>query len=253
MLARRWMWPLPVVLLLCTALLVRAQEPDARDLVKRVADALPKVSFVSTLKLTTPQGMRELRLSHKLVGGARASFLEVTAPADLAGMRFLFLEHADKPPEQYVKIPAARRGVLVSDSARAQPFLGSSFAVADLVEPDLDAFTYRFVGETTVLGRPCKLVESVPKKPEGALYGKTINALDPHDLLVLRREFFDEKNRALKVWEVAKVERIDGNWTIKDQTMTTAKERATSRLEVETIAFDVELPDTMFTPESLLR
>jgi hypothetical protein len=242
-----------VLLLLCTTLPAAAQDAEARSLMKRVVDALPKVSFISTLKLTTPQGARELVLRHKLVGGARASFLEVTTPADLEGMRFLFLEHADKPSEQYIKIPAARHGVLVSESARKQPFLGSSFAVADLVEPDLDAFTYRFAGETTVLGRPCRLVESVPKKPEDALYGKVINALDPTDLLALQREFFDQKDHPLKVWQVRKVERIDGNWTIRDQTMRSVRDHGTSRLEVETITFNVELPDSMFTPAYLLQ
>jgi outer membrane lipoprotein-sorting protein len=229
------------------------QGGDARQLMKDVVDALPKAPFVANLKLTTPQGARELALSHKFVNGARSSFLEVTAPADLKGMRFLFIEHSGKASEQYVKIPAARRGVLVTDTARKQPFLGSAFAVADLVEPDLDAATYRFVGETTVLDRACKLVESTPKNLADALYGKVINALDPKDHLALKREFFDLKGRPLKTWQVQRVSAIDDNWTVFDQTMTDTQDHTTSRLEVVSIKFNVDLPDALFTPEQLLH
>src|SRR5262245_42168711 len=119
--------------LLCAALgtPASAQDGEARDLVRKVIDALPKEPFVAKLRLTTPSDTRELDLSHKIVGGVRSSYLEVTAPPELKGVRFLFLEPRDKPPQQYVKVALSRRGVLVTDEARSQPFLGSSFAVAD--------------------------------------------------------------------------------------------------------------------------
>ena len=242
-----------VALALAFAGSAAAQDAGAKDLMKKVMDALPKVPFEAKLHLTSPGNFRDLSLSHKLVGGARASFLEVTAPDDLKGIRFLFIEHLDKPSEQYIKVTASRRAVLVADEVRKQPFLGSAFYVADLIEPPLDASTYKFVGDETVLGRPCKLVEATPVKPADALYSKVINALDPKDALALRREFFDPKGRLLKVWEVKKVEKLDGNWTIMDQNMTNVQEQTTSRLETLKVDFNVVLPDSMFTPNYLLK
>lgn len=230
-----------------------AQDASAKELVRKVVDALPKVPFEAKLRLSSPGAVRELTLSHKLVGGARASYLEVTAPEDLKGIRFLFLEHVDKPSEQYIKVTASRRAVLVADEVRKQPFLGSAFYVSDLIEPPVDAFNYKFTGDETVLDRQCKLVESTPLKPADALYSKTINALDPKDDLALRREFFDAKGRLLKVWEVKKVEKLDGNWTIMDQNMTNVQEQTTSRLETLKVDFNVVLPDSMFTPNYLLK
>lgn len=230
-----------------------AQDAGAKDLVKKVMDALPKVPFEAKLHLTSPGNFRDLTLSHKLVGGARASYLEVTAPDDLKGIRFLFIEHLDKPSEQYIKVTASRRAVLVADEVRKQPFLGSAFYVADLIEPPLDAFNYKFVGEDSVLGRSCKLVEATPLKPADALYSKVINCFDPKDNLALRREFFDAKGRLLKVWEVKKVEKLDGNWTIMDQSMTNVQEQTTSRLETKSVDFNVVLTDGMFTPNYLLK
>lgn len=230
-----------------------AQDDAAKTLMKQVMDALPKVPFEAKLRLSSPGNSRDLSLSHKLVGGARASYLEVTAPDDLKGIRFLFIEHLNKPSEQYIKVTASRRAVLVADEVRKQPFLASAFYVSDLIEPPLDSSTYKFVGEETILGRQAKLVESTPVKPADALYSKVINALDPKDGLALRREFFDSKGRLLKVWEVKKVEKLDGNWTIMDQVMTNVQEQTTSRLETQSVNFNVVLPDAIFTPQYLLK
>lgn len=232
---------------------VAAQEMDARELVKRVMEALPRATFTSKLELTTPAGPRLIELNHKFVDGARASFLELLAPEQLKGIRFLFLERTNAPSEQYMKVAAAKTIVRVANEVRKQPFLNSTFYIADLIEPPLDDYTYKYAGEENLLGRRCMLVEATPKDPAKAIYGKTILALDPKDLLALRRQFYDHKGEILKVWTVEKVEKIDGIWTLKQQRMTNAQTNEQSRIEVQEIKYNVDLPDSMFVPKYLLH
>jgi hypothetical protein len=241
-------------LLVASAGAAHAAGDDAGALVKKAVDALPKKAFTATLKLTpSSQPTRDLRLDHKVVGGARASYLEVTAPEALSGIRFLFLEHPNGEPEQYIKVAAARNAVQVKDQVRKQPFLESDFYVSDLVEPNLDAYTYRYVGEEELLGRKTRLVEAVPKNSANEIYGKTVIAIDPTDLLILKRSFYDLKGDLLKVWTIDQVEKVDGVWTIRKQTMTTVPLKTTSRLETPDIKYDVELKDSIFTPDHLRR
>ncbi len=232
----------------------RAADEAARDLVKKVLETLPKAPLTANMKLTIADGAtRELELHHKFINGARANYLEVKSPPELAGIRFLFLQPLDGPNEQYIKVAASRSVVQVSYEIRTQPFLGSTFYVSDLVEPKIGDFDYAFVGEEEVLGRKCKLVQATPKNPAGELYSKTVLALDPTDLLILKRQFFDTKGQLAKVWTIDKVEKIDGNWTLLQQTMTNVPEKASSKLEVVEIKYGVELKDMMFTPKYLLR
>jgi hypothetical protein len=226
---------------------------DARALVKRVVDALPQVPLKATLELSTAQGTRKIEMSSKRVGGDRASYLEVVAPESLQGIRFLFIEHASGPPDQYIKVAAARNAVRVTDQIRKQPFLDSAFYVSDMVEPQIDMYEYSFAGEEEVGGRKCRLVESVPKKPEEEIYSKTIIALEPHDLLVLRRQFFDKRGKPLKTWTIKKVEKVDGFWTFRQHEMVNVQENVKSRLDLLEIEYNVELSDAMFTPTYLLR
>lgn len=231
-----------------------ADDAEARDLVRRVLEAIPKQSFVAKLTLSSPDsGPRELQMSRKYVGGTHGSYLEVTAPDDLAGIRFLFLERAHAPDEQYIKVKASRNAVRVSDDIRKQPFLGSAFYVSDLVMPELDDYTYRAAGQDVIGGRSVMLVEMTPKHSEQEIYAKTVLALDPKDLLVLRREFFDRKGDRVKVWTIDKVEQIDGIWTLTGQEMQNLKDNMRSRLDIRNIKYNAELPDEMFTPAYLVR
>jgi len=231
-----------------------AQNDDARTLVRSAVDALPKIPLRAKLELAVErEKARVIQLSAKFVDGARASYLEVLAPEDLAGMRFLFLQPLDGENQQYVKPTFSRTTVLVSGEVRQQPFLGSTFYVADLVEPVIDDFTYGFVGEEELLGRKCKLVEAVPKKRAEALYGKTILAIDPKDLLILERKFFDAHGKLLKVWTVEEVRQIDRVWTLAKQKMANVQESASSRLDTLEVEYNADIEDDVFKPKYLLR
>jgi len=246
--------PLLVALTTVAPGAAHGEDAEARALVGRVLEAIPKQSFVAKLTVSSPDfASRELQMSRKYVGATHGSYLEVTAPEDLAGIRFLFLEPAQQPNEQYIKVKASHNAVRVSDEIRRQPFLGSTFYVSDLVMPDLDDYTYRSLGNDTIGGRNVTLVEMTPKQPSKDVYSKTVLALDPKDLLVLRREFFDAKGDKVKVWTIDKVEQINGIWTLTGQEMKDLKENTRSRLDISNIKYNAPLPDEMFTPKYLLR
>ncbi|HYD49816.1 MAG TPA: outer membrane lipoprotein-sorting protein, partial [Terriglobales bacterium] len=175
------------------------------------------------------------------------------APTDLAGIRFLFIHRIDRPPLQYIKVAAARRHVLVSDQVRNQPFLDSAFAVADVIEPELDAFVYRLVGEGQIEGRLCQFIEAVPKDRSRHPYGKTVVAIDPVDHLILRRELYDDTGTLLKVNIAESIEKIEGNWIVRRNRMKSLDDGRSSLLEVREINFRVALADQMFRPEYLVR
>lgn len=227
---------------------------DAHALVKAVLDAVPKVSLTARASLTSDRGwVRELALSRAFVNDADASYLEVTSPTDLKDTRFLLLDRAEGRDEQFMYVPQVKRAMQVSDETRKQPFLGSDFYVSDMVRPELARYTYRFVGEETVGGRATRLVEAVPVKPEGELYGKTISAIDPADLLVMRVQFFDPKGTLIKVWTLEKVEKVDGHWTPYVQRMENVVEKHESRLTLTEVQYGAELPAATFSRTHLTR
>jgi hypothetical protein len=176
-------------LLLCAALLgaavaAHADDPEARALVTQVRDSVPTEPMVAKATLKGSGGwVRELTMSHKQIGDDRASLLEVTAPGDVAGSRYLFLERTEGGDRQFMYLPKLTARVIeVMDAARHEPFLGSDFYVSDLMAPDVAAFTYAFVGDEEILDRPCRLVEATAK-PDAGLYQRGIEAGAPADVV----------------------------------------------------------------------
>jgi hypothetical protein len=231
-----------------------AAEDDARALARRAVEVLPHGTFRARAVITTGAGApRQVEVRHKLVDGAHASYMEVTAPEDLQGLRFLFIERPGAAPTQYVKVAAARRHILVSETGQEQPFLDSTFYVADFVHPEVDAYTYTMAGETEILGRRCHIVEGVPKTPQHKVYGKQRVALDVEEGFPLRREFFDAEQRLFKVWTVERLEKIDGQWTQMEHRMVNVSDGRESRMVIAEIHYGVSLDDEMFSPDYLLR
>jgi hypothetical protein len=234
-----------------------AQEPadeTPRDLIKRAIDNVPRVTLSARAKLSSDRGWeREIELKHKRVGEREATYMEVTSPQDVRDTRFLFLESTEEEDEQYIRIPAMRRAMRVASQTRKQAFLGSDFYVSDLVAPKLDDYEYEFVGEEEVDGRKCRLIQAVPKNMEGELYSKSIAAVDPVDLLVLRSEFYDLKGKLLKVFHTQKYEKIDDIWTPMLQVMKNVQDNTTSTIEVIEVEYGVDLDDHIFTQAYFLR
>lgn len=228
-------------------------EDDAGTLVQKSVDNLPKVPVQAKMKLTTPQGVREVALSSKMLDGQRASYLEVTSPESLKGFRFLFLEKPGSESQQYVKPAAATKALRVSGQIRKNPFLESTFYVSDMVEPVISDYTYEFVGEGGIGGRAVKQIKATPKNPDNEIYGSMIVSVDPKDLIVLKREFMDKDGKPFKEWSVDVVEEVDGILTIRDQRMKNLQDDTESRLETVEIEYNGDIPDTTFSPDHLRR
>ena len=232
-----------------------AEEDEARALVKSMLEATPSVTFSARARLLAPGGWtRDLILLHKpMPNGETATFMEVTAPEDVRDTRFLFLERTEGRDRQFMYLPAVRRAIEVMDDSRAEGFLGSDFSVSDLVSPDLNAYTYKFVGEEQVQGRACRLVELTPKDAAAEIYGRAILAIDPADKVLVRTQFFDKKGAPYKIWTLTKVEKIDGIWTPRRQTMENVQKKSTSTIELDEVKYNVDLPDKFFGREYLTR
>jgi hypothetical protein len=234
-------------LLLAVTAARAADDAEARDLMKRVLDAVPRTAFSANAKLTSDRGwVRELTMSHKRRNDVDATYMEVTSPMDLKDTRFLLLDRAVGRDEQFIYIPSMKRTIQVSSETRKQPFLGSDFYVYDMVRPEFDAYTYGIAGEQDVAGHHCKLVQSVPKNPAEDLYSKSIVAVDPADLTVWRTEFFDGAGKLFKVWTLEKLEKIDGNATPLLQKMVNVQDKHESQLQLLEVKYNSELPDEMF-------
>jgi outer membrane lipoprotein-sorting protein len=232
-----------------------ADDPEARALVIKMRDSVPSIAATADVTLSSGGGwVRKIKLSSKVVGEDRATLLEVTAPGDVAGSRYLLLERTVGPDRQFMYLPALTSRVIeVTDEARREPFLGSDFYVSDLIAPDVNSFTYAFVGDEEIKGHKCRLVEAKVKEGAAAPYPRTVFAIEPDALVVWRAQAYDAKDKLFKVWTLEKLEVIDGQKTPVEQTMRNVQANSESTLVLTNVKYGVDLPDSTFSKSRLAR
>jgi Outer membrane lipoprotein-sorting protein len=237
------------------AVTAAADDPDARALVVKVRDSAPTVPLTADVTLTSGGGwVRKIKLSSKGIGDERATLLEVTSPADVAGSRYLLFERTEGSDRQFMYLPALTKRIIeVTDEARREPFLGSDFYVADLIAPDVNSFTYAFTGDEEIDGHKCRLLEATVKEGAKAPYPKTVFAVEPDTLVVWRAEAFDAKGDAFKVWTLEKLKVIDGQNTPVAQRMRNVQSKSESTLLLENVEYGANLPDSIFSKQKLSR
>ena len=230
-------------------------DAEVRALIQRVRESVPRAAFMAKATLSSSGGwVRQFEMRHKPMGEERATLINVTSPNDVAGTRFLFLERTRGSDRQFVFMPKlSARAVEVMAAARQQPFLGSDFYVSDLVAPDVDAFTYRFVGEETIDGHVTRLIEAIPKDPAGHPYARTVLAVEPKEVRLFRVQSYDPRGQLLKVWSLAKDEKIDGIWTPRMQKMVNVQRKTESVLELSEVQYNADLRDELFSREAFTR
>jgi hypothetical protein len=131
------------------------------------------------------------------------SFIEVTSPADIAGMRLLSIAKTGED-DQRLYLPSFGKSRKIASSGKTGKFLGSDIYFYDLEDHDLDEFTYRFIGEKEWNGKKYDVIESVPKD-KNAPYSKTILWVSVNDYFIYKSEMYDKKGRLLKSLVINKI------------------------------------------------
>lgn len=201
---RRWLLPL---LLLTLALpevwaetaeekgLAIAREADRRDSgwVDQVADM--------EMILRNRQGQESRRRIEvktlEVTGDGDKSLTVFDHPADVKGTAFLSYTHALTPDDQWLFLPALKRIKRIASANKSGPFMGSEFAYEDLSSQEVEKYTYRWLRDETLDGRPAFVIERHPAY-EHSGYTRQIGWIDQEMYQPLRLEFFDRKDAPLK-------------------------------------------------------
>jgi Outer membrane lipoprotein-sorting protein len=119
-----------------------------------------------------------------------------SAPDSVKGTAFLAISHPDRPDDQWLYLPEARRARRVGGALRTQGFVGTDFTYHDLdllaempSWTEADA-TSRLRGEETVDGVRCHVIELTPKR-EDIGYERIVLWLAADDLVARQVEFYE--------------------------------------------------------------
>lgn len=181
---------------------------------------------------------------------------ELTAPPDLRGSAYLMIER-EGGSDMFAYLPELRLVRRVTGRHSEGSVWGSDFSYRDIVE------LYN-VGQTSATkrladgefaGRPVYVVESRAAEGEASSYVKGVARIDQETCVTLQTVFYAAEDEVRKTITADATSLIQaGGITLPKQVRVEDRKTAThTELVVESIEFDVDVPDRLFTRSSLER
>ena len=182
--------------------------------------------------------------------GSEKALTEYLAPAREKGTKMLKI--AD---ELWTYSPSADRIIKIAGHMLRQSLLGSDISYEDFMEdPDLlNTYNPEVTGEEQVNGRACYVIKLTAKVPDTAYYSRKIWA-DKEWFLPLKEDRYAKSGKLIKRFTLLDAFRVGDRWYPKRMNYKDVLKKGDgTELIIDTIEFDVDIPEHIFTKASLRR
>ena len=231
-----------------------AAKPSASEIVLKVLDSDPwglagaevKARAVVTKDGKTRELAFDARSRRDMSNHTSKSVIAFSAPADIAGSRFLQLQNTSEDDERHLYVPDLKRARRVGAGNRADAFMGTTFSYADLDRKDMRDGKASLLADENFGKHDCFRVDIVPKSQD--IYTK-IELWVRKDNFIPLKIVSTEKSGNKKTLVAKEIQQRGGRWF-----MTVSKQSDNSgstELRLEDIKPNVDVPQDVFTVRSL--
>ncbi len=264
------------ITLLVITLPLQAAQPDPRAIMQQVNDrddgkSSYTRSMVATCRYQTGGGkMRCVEQPRvKVMEGAQKDYGDngkdsrsiniILQPAAEKGIGFLQYDYdaPGKDSDQWMYLSALGKVKrLISgndDEPKSGTLFGSEIAYEDVERPHLDDYLYKLVKEETYQGRPCWVIETLPKpaRARKSNYSRSVQWIDKERYLMLQAQIYDRTGRPVKHINMGKVDQVNGIWVVKMMNVNNVQSRRITTMKTEQIVINPKVDDGLFELRTL--
>jgi hypothetical protein len=185
--------------------------------------------------------------------GVHKTFIAFRGPADVQGTLFLHLSPRARKDEQWLWTPQTRRSRRLAEAQQDENFFGSDLSYRDLelivrIQQWTDAeATATLQPDEAVEGKPCQVVDLVPKEHEEFPYRRYRLWFAVADHLLWRVDVHDDADQVLKRVVFRKYERVQDVGTATEADVLNVPGGTHTLFTMREVKYDVDLPESMFT------
>jgi outer membrane lipoprotein-sorting protein len=177
-------------------------------------------------------------------------FTEYLAPAREKGTKMLKLKD-----ELWTWTPSTDRTIRIAGHMLRQAVLGSDVSYEDFMEdPELsNIYDVKVIGEEEIGDRTCHVLDLTAKVDEIAYYSRRL-WVDGERYLPLKEDRFAKSGKLLKTVKIDEVFQIGERWYPKKMTFKDVLKKGDgTQFTIDSIEFDVDVPEHIFSKASLRR
>ena len=182
-------------------------------------------------------------------GGEQRYYVYFHAPNDVRRTTFMAWKNPDGDDSRWIFVPALDLVKPLSANDKKSSFVGSDFAYEDVSGRHWSEDSHTMLGEEALGDRQTTKIESVPKDDD--YFAKKLSWIDQESGLVVREEYYDGKGEVLKVFEVLKIEDVDGIATATERKMSTPRKENSTVITFSDPHYDVGISEDIFSERYL--
>ena len=231
---------------------VAAQTLNGQEILQKIDAnmAVDQAVSMSTMIVHGRTGSRTI-ISKSWNKGRDKAFVEYLSPAREKGKKMLKL---DDKIWTYTPEPTDRI-ITISGHLLRQSVMGSDLSYEDVTENDhlVEMYDAEIVAEDEINGQPCYVLQLTAKEQDISYYSRKL-WVDSEHWLPLREERYAKSGKLLKTMEILEIFQVDERWYPKKMIFKDALSsgKGTEYL-IDSIDFDVEVPDYLLTKAALRK
>ena len=228
-----------------------SQTPTGAEILQKIDEntIAGNRSATSTMIVHGRRGVRTMTLK-SWIEGSDKSFSEYLSPAREKGTKMLKLGD-----QLWLYSPQSDRIIRIAGHMLRQSMMGSDFSYEDMMEDRslTDTYSAGVLGSESFLKRDCWVLELTAIVDDVAYYSRKI-WVDKERMLALREDRFAKSGKLLKTAEINEVFKIGERWYPKKMIFKDALSKGKgTEFIIESIEFDVDIPDHVFSKASLRK
>jgi len=236
---------------------ILAQQPTGVEIIQQVYNRPTSKTLEANLTMTLEnargdQRIREIRQFVKDFGDVEKKLMVFVKPNDVKNTSFMNWSYADGSEDQWIYLPALKKIKRISSDSNSDYFMGSDFTYDDLGDRLPAEDTHQLIGEETIDGNDCYIVESVPLDEE-YMYSKTVTWVIKDQWIGYKKEFYDEDGELLKRLSLKNYQTAGDIIVLTEVVMHNVQNDHSTIMQLSDVKINQAIADNMFTERMMKR
>ena len=251
-----------LILLFSVSFSLSASELTGRDIIVKMESAEKVYTSQMNIKLTHTEVRREkekiriremIRSLKRYTSGEyiSKSLFRFIKPDIVRGAGFLVNSYRSGANEQWLFLPKLKTAKQIESKEKTKRFMNTEFSYEDLESFNQSDEQYFLVGEDNIDDTHCYIVEVICHTQTS--YKRRLIWIDSVDWLLYRVEFYDKNNNFFKELTVSDYQKFGQyNFALK-MIMKNIQTNSCTIMDISDIKYNIDLPDSYFTKQSLVK
>lgn len=183
-------------------------------------------------------------------GGQQKYYTYFKKPSDISRLTFMVHKYPDGNDMRWIYVPSVDLVKPISADDKNSSFVGSHFSYEDVSGRHWTEDNHTMVGDSTIDGRLVYIIKSTPKEAYKG-FARKLTYVCKASFLPLMEEYYNKKDKLVRVFRAEKIEEIDGIMTITVRSMENIKKGGKTTIEFAEIKYNVGMKDDIFTERYL--